>query len=144
MSSDSNNDDYLDGNVKLGKSSAGKLERLIDWNTESLMKLLQQIMQKNELADIGTGYKAKKALVQEGKTPLEDVKEIIQLPDFNKEKYRAQEQVGEFMNEIVARELRDYVSCVASMYRDNPFHNFEHASHVLMSVSRTRENDHVI
>jgi hypothetical protein len=31
-------------------------------------------------------------------------------------------------------QLEDYVSAVASMYRDNPFHNFEHASHVVMSV----------
>jgi hypothetical protein len=33
-------------------------------------------------------------------------------------------------------QLDDYVSAVASMYRDNPFHNFEHASHVVMSVAK--------
>jgi hypothetical protein len=35
---------------------------------------------------------------------------------------------------VVLDQLEDYVSAVASMYRDNPFHNFEHASHVVMSV----------
>jgi hypothetical protein len=34
---------------------------------------------------------------------------------------------------VVLDQLEDYVSAVASMYRDNPFHNFEHASHVVMS-----------
>ena len=33
------------------------------------------------------------------------------------------------------RQLKDYVSAIAATYReDNPFHNFEHASHVTMSV----------
>ena len=31
-------------------------------------------------------------------------------------------------------QLRQYVSWVASLYHDVPFHGFEHASHVLMSV----------
>jgi hypothetical protein len=31
-------------------------------------------------------------------------------------------------------QLEDFVAAVASMYRDNPFDNFEHASHVVMSA----------
>jgi hypothetical protein len=34
----------------------------------------------------------------------------------------------------VTSQLHNYVSTIASLYRDNPFHNFEHASHVTMSV----------
>jgi hypothetical protein len=33
-------------------------------------------------------------------------------------------------------QLRDYVTVIASMYQDNAFHNFEHATHVAMSVSK--------
>jgi hypothetical protein len=33
-------------------------------------------------------------------------------------------------------ELRNYVSTIASMYNDNPFHNYDHASHVVMSVNK--------
>ena len=33
-------------------------------------------------------------------------------------------------------QLRDYVIMIASMYRENPFHCFEHASHVTMSVTK--------
>lgn len=36
----------------------------------------------------------------------------------------------------VVEQLYDYVSNIAAMYRDNPFHNFEHASHVTMSVTK--------
>jgi hypothetical protein len=35
---------------------------------------------------------------------------------------------------FVIDELRSYVSTLAGMYLENPFHNFEHASHVTMSV----------
>jgi class 3 adenylate cyclase len=36
----------------------------------------------------------------------------------------------------VASQLQSYVTGIATMYRDNPFHNFEHASHVTMSVTK--------
>ena len=38
--------------------------------------------------------------------------------------------------EQIAALLENYVAGIASMYRDNPFHNFEHASHVTMSVTK--------
>ena len=33
-------------------------------------------------------------------------------------------------------QLREYVTTIANMYRDVPFHNFEHCSHVIMSASK--------
>jgi hypothetical protein len=36
----------------------------------------------------------------------------------------------------VVSELKNYVTGIATMYRDTPFHNFEHASHVTMSVTK--------
>jgi hypothetical protein len=33
-------------------------------------------------------------------------------------------------------QMRLYVTSIAAMHRDNMFHNFEHASHVMMSVSK--------
>jgi hypothetical protein len=35
---------------------------------------------------------------------------------------------------MIVAQLRDFVLTIASMYRDNPFHNFEHATHVALSV----------
>jgi 3'5'-cyclic nucleotide phosphodiesterase len=37
---------------------------------------------------------------------------------------------------IILVELRSYVSILAELYNCNPFHNFEHACHVTMSVSK--------
>jgi hypothetical protein len=40
------------------------------------------------------------------------------------------------ISETVKAQLREYVSIIAETYRGNPFHNFEHACHVTMSVSK--------
>jgi hypothetical protein len=36
----------------------------------------------------------------------------------------------------VEEQLRDYVAVICCMYRDNAFHNFEHASHVVQAVNK--------
>ena len=38
------------------------------------------------------------------------------------------------LDEAVLSQLHEYVAGIAALYRCNPFHNFEHASHVAMSV----------
>jgi hypothetical protein len=38
------------------------------------------------------------------------------------------------LDTVVLEQLESFVTAVANMYRQNPFHNFEHASHVTMSV----------
>ena len=40
------------------------------------------------------------------------------------------------ISDTVRAQLRQYVSIIASKYHGNPFHNFEHACHVTMSVSK--------
>jgi hypothetical protein len=40
------------------------------------------------------------------------------------------------VSDVVVAELLEYVSVIALTYRSNPFHNFEHACHVTMSVSK--------
>ena len=40
------------------------------------------------------------------------------------------------IGEEVVGQLRNHVVGIASMYRKNPFHSFEHASHVTMSVQK--------
>jgi len=69
-------------------------------------------------------------------TVLDEVTEIITLPTFDEET-AAGEQVDPETVELgdeVTKQLRHYVTSIASMYRDNPFHNFEHACHVQMSM----------
>jgi hypothetical protein len=70
-----------------------------------------------------------------GETILDEVVEII---DFNEVLASSQEPVNYSSNVTLSEEqcseLREYITTIASMYTQNPFHNFEHAVHVTMSV----------
>lgn len=123
-----------------------KAERLVDWNVDILSRLLKQIVARRE-SDGGKTLSGKKLdpveremRSHEGEgTILDEVAEIIQLPKYDKEAARRKkEQISPQSIKLpseVTSQLRTYVSTIASMYRDTvPFHNFEHASHVTMSV----------
>jgi hypothetical protein len=68
---------------------------------------------------------------------MDELKEIIALPKFDA---KALEKETDPKLLILApqieEEVRDYVTTIAIMYRDNPFHSFEHCSHVAMSVTK--------
>ncbi len=69
---------------------------------------------------------------------LDEVKEIIELPEFDVStmgiKHDNPDSIE--LDPEVSSQLRDYVVAIASGYHSNPFHNFEHASHVGMSVAK--------
>ena len=65
---------------------------------------------------------------------VEEVAEVIMLPDFDDRTANKVDPESVELTTEVVEQCRRYVSIIASMYRDNPFHNFEHASHVSMSV----------
>jgi len=118
-----------------------KIERLVKWNVDVLVRLLKQIVSKrnatgrpqnNELAlTQAEGEIRKKFMV------LDEVVDIIPLPGFDLQIYKRQEDPNsiELPSEVV-EQMRLYVTMIAVMYRENSFHNFEHASHVMMSVSK--------
>lgn len=73
-----------------------------------------------------------------GSTLLDEIAEIIALPEFNVRVVHREEQANRevVLPANVISELRDYVTCISTMYHSNAFHNFEHASHVAMSVAK--------
>jgi len=115
--------------------------RLVNWIVKCLTILLQKVIARR----LATSRKSIKQHhlrnmpgMQDGITLLEEVKEIITLPAFNKKINKGKEKEP---NTIVIppkaiEELHTYVTSIATMYRKNPFHNFEHASHVMMSVTK--------
>jgi hypothetical protein len=114
-----------------------KFQRMIDWNADILAKLLQRIL-ATRVAVGGTQKPAPDSKLQaiEVKTAeigncMKDVVEIIRLPKFDEAVYDFDPD-SILVTDKVAKQLRNYVSLIASMYRSNPFHNFEHASHVAM------------
>jgi Adenylate and Guanylate cyclase catalytic domain len=120
-----------------------KGRRLVNWNVDNLLQLLKQIA----AARRSTQGRRSKVILDEKKIVLEqtkpgmlvidEVKEIINLPDYKAgSKSETANSESVVLPQTVVDQLRNYVSKIASFYNANPFHNFEHASHVAMAVSK--------
>lgn len=71
------------------------------------------------------------------KIVVDEVAEIITLPKFTAKSIKALDKAHSVvLDEEVISQMKDYITTIASMYRKNPFHNFEHASHVTMSANK--------
>lgn len=107
--------------------ASAKQERLIKWNVEVLSNLLRQIEARRVPVSsriLQSPYESTADLSTNGKTILDEVQEIITLPTYPiSESTREPDSVR--LGSKVEHELKDYVTAIASMYRDNPFHNFE-------------------
>ena len=126
-----------------------RIKRLVDWNVDVLKRLLKQVVAKrnatmNEQFDIQhPKMMAMEMNIGSDTYVLNEVKEIIELPEFNVEVHKRQENPNKIvLPKEVEDQLRLYVSSIAAMHRDNPFHNFEHASHVMMVRLTTTRLDH--
>jgi class 3 adenylate cyclase len=122
-------------------SNESRKSRLINWNVEQLSCLIKQIVAHrstikesptNSTICVNNDAKVESTAYV---MPLDEVREIITLPEFdsiancNKTNPETIE-----LPDAVVDQLKMYVTWISSMYRCNPFHNFDHASHVLMSV----------
>jgi class 3 adenylate cyclase len=135
--------------------NSDRIKRLVDWNADILGQLLRLVIAKHD----GSSTASKRSGYRRGEKPratdmpittidlqnsghsqcqgsvLDEVKEIIELPEFDAAASRNQDGLASIeLESTVATQLHEYVSCIAAMYKMNPFHNFEHASHVTMSV----------
>ena len=108
--------------------------RLIEWNVEMLSRLLKEIGARR----VGTKSRSKSSSgssnigfqsSEQGCTPLDEVREIISLPEFNSKISANQVDPDRIdIPQNVTDQLRHLVSAIASLYNDNPFHSFDHAS----------------
>eukprot|EP00934_Nitzschia_sp_Nitz4_P000393 Nitzschia sp. Nitz4//scaffold129_size63868//17137//21252//NITZ4_006196-RA/size63868-processed-gene-0.67-mRNA-1//-1//CDS//3329534896//393//frame0 len=140
---------------------AAKASRLVDWNVQMLSDILRNIVSRRRAKqELGMGthsvhgmvslqeddrhgnlprrllYKKDSKLVGfENSRPLNEVQEIIELPEFDAEAAtRAQDSSKVELDRKVLDQLRGLCMDIASRYNTNWFHNFSHASHVTMSV----------
>lgn len=118
-------------------------QRLIDWNVETLSRSIELIVAARRTTSGGNekdvGLDAAATLDAHEGSFLEEVKEIIPLRSYRNDKapnWRIETMEEEPLADEVVEQLREYVTCIANMYQNNPFHNFEHASHVTMSVNK--------
>ena len=74
---------------------------------------------------------------RDDQTLLDEIDEVITLPDFDAKSVLESTNTSTVkLSNHVKFQLRLYVEATASMYQKNSFHNFEHACHVTMSVSK--------
>jgi class 3 adenylate cyclase len=118
--------------------------RLVDWMTNELMELLKDIATRRLTKNVAPEVEENVAKLEilsvkqtRKTTPFQELEEIITLPKFDAASSNLfhEHSPGHFsLPDAVVSELHDFVHSLAVMYQENPFHNFEHASHVTMSV----------
>ena len=115
-----------------------KQQRLIDWNTALLYKQLRLVVAERMALGKKPGSPERITALEKGHgrvegTVLDEVVEVVNLPKFDSRTGQINPDTVP-MDPDVEIQLREYVQTVAAMYRENPFHNYEHASHVTMSA----------
>lgn len=127
----------LDSGEAMKMSVASGRDRLVEWNTDLLQGLLQKIVSKR---NVSAKARSGKSLVTESASDstkiryVDEITEVIEMPPFDERVVGDPQSVD--LGPTVRSQLREYVGVIASLYRDNAFHNFEHACHVAMSASK--------
>jgi class 3 adenylate cyclase len=116
-------------------------QRLIEWNVEVLYDLLNRVVAGRSIAVSPIPTRAPSDSAAEakrqssGRIVIDEMTEVISLPRFNPSADHQLKPV--LLPDAVKEQLHEYVSNIAHAYRDEvPFHNFEHASHVIMSATK--------
>ncbi len=131
-------DTKLSDRLSSKMSPNDKIRRIVEWNTDLLLRFLRNIVAtriRPARRRLNNGRRNSMSLRYE--TPFADVTEILPVPQFSdKSSDDDVDPDSVDVGDTVQSQLRDYIAKIASMYRDNPFHNFEHACHVAMSASK--------
>jgi hypothetical protein len=133
----SDNEGMVDAAVPMNADAESllKRDRKVDWMTELLSEYLKQILAKRVVTPSSKGRQTFQ--ISEDLIGINEVVEAIMLPRFDANKETSESDWHDVtIDPAVLSQLREYVSIIASMYRNNPFHNFEHACHVTMSVAK--------
>ncbi len=110
-----------------------KTDRLIDWIVDLMKDQLTRLRAQRGLEE--TTYEPLYER-SEGAICLDEVADIIPLSRHGECKKRRDSIHGPPLNADVQAQLRQYVAIIASTYRSNAFHSFEHACHVTMALSK--------
>ena len=108
-----------------------RLERCIDWSSDLLLKLLKNVVAhrialrgQHKSNEKDPTLKSKARTIGNGKLIVQEVADVIDLPDFDERaKFTNPDEV--ILPSKVVTQCRAYVAKLASKYHSNPFHNFE-------------------
>lgn len=126
--------------ASVSKIDASKKEdRLIGWNVQLLLGHIKKVVsRRNAIGEYFADRPEELVYVgQSDKMVLDEVQEVLELHKYDSNAIPDLDDDEDVEIPIEAEsQLRNYVSIMAKMYHDNAFHNFEHASHVCMSVDK--------
>jgi 3'5'-cyclic nucleotide phosphodiesterase/Adenylate and Guanylate cyclase catalytic domain len=127
-----------------------KMCRLVSWNVEVLYShLLKVVASRQGAVSLGAGSHGRahrpQVVLNSVADPshgtearsfaVDEMTDILKMPPFPKQ-LDDHERPEALVSSIVKDQLRDFVSRISLLYRDVPFHNFDHASHVIMSAGK--------
>ena len=125
---------HLSTKQQIAENATQKQARLVNWIVDMLQEHIRKLLttRRTPSVDSEVHYTA-----NPGKTSLDEVAEAIKLPRFDKQLFAdAADHRKVKISPVVLTQLTHYVTTIASMYHDNPFHNFEHACHVTMATNK--------
>jgi hypothetical protein len=112
---------------------SAKKDRLVAWQAHSLIHLLKSIVAFRD----SKASKMDCFDLSRGSTILDEVKEVINLPDFDHNRHTRLKNCQSInLGKTIEQQVHSLVRQISCLYRDNPFHNFEHACHVTMAAHK--------
>lgn len=138
-----------DSTLTLGetKPPERRIGRLVDWNVEMFTALLNSVVTNRRALGVSgcmTNTSFESSLPFVSTLPRSEATDVVPWPP----SYDSIERPTPLPTDAALHQLRDMLSVIGYLYRDNPFHSFEHASHVTMSTMKliqrlTGESDSV-
>ena len=113
-------------------SSAGvgiskKDNRLVNWIVDLLRENIRKLVAtRAKDSRVSGGSKSLRVKARKDATSLDEVVEKIAMPDFDAKHFVSPEDARNVnIDPEITAQLHALVTTIASMYKDNPFHNFE-------------------
>ena len=105
-------------------------EEILTGSLSLHMQLLKQIVARRDAqAGMRSESFSPDTSIRKASMPLEEVVEIVHFPEFDKKAVRRQREKiqNAVLSQDVVNQLEEYISHIADMYNDNPFHNVSQA-----------------
>jgi class 3 adenylate cyclase len=102
-------------------------EFLVEWSVDVLLGLLRQVIAKREKAE---------SILKKSGSDLEISFSPENSEDETDNNVEEIDASNVDVGPAVESQLHTYVLMISTMYRDHGFHNFEHASHVMLSITK--------
>ena len=124
----------------MGTEDARRRDRLVNWIVSMMADRIREIVARNEAIRIQRD--PPKDLILPRPTDsicLDETVDIIKLPKFDAKadvRVARTDHTNVHIPQIVEDQLRTCIATISNTYRDNYFHNFEHACHVTMCVDK--------